>query len=267
MKKYSLITRTRREADNEIVRFKEEIDVLISSEEFIEKFRGYIEDIAMYKTAKGYKYRRSTEYAAIGILDQNDMFQEAYLAFLEAYDIFKNNSDNFNTGAEAWSYLKKSTTLNFESQLRGRKDGIRITHHGQFVSKNSSVNVLTTIFGKLEDIFSKNVDEVSISKWDTDLTGYFLEVHMDDYLDFTRDGNRDYKKNERAIIRSIYGIDEVKKTYKEISDELQVSQSTIRSVKERAIKRLQSEESKEKIAHFLHEYRIQTNADTEKYRK
>ena len=56
-------------------------------------------------------------------------------------------------------------------------------------------------------------------------------------------------------------------TYKELSDYHKVGQSTIRSVKERAIKRLQSEESKVKIADFLHEYRINTKADTEKYRK
>ena len=263
MKKYSLITRTRREADDKIVRFQDEMDALISSEEFINTFKGYVEDIAMYKTSKGYKYRRSTEYAAVGVLDLNDLIQEGYLAFLEAYESYKEREGNFDTGGEIWTFLKKTTILNYERALRQKKDGIRIPEYAQ----PDNVNVLTSIFGKLEELFSKNVSEVAVSKWDTDLTGYFLEVHMDEHLDFTRDGNRDYKKNERAIIKSLYGIDEAAKTYKELSEAYQTPEPTLRQIKKRAIKRLQSEDSKEKIANFLHEYRIQTNADTEKYRK
>ena len=262
MKKYNITTRKRREADNKIVRFKEEMDVLISSEEFIEKFRVYIEDIAMYKRSKGLKFRRSTEYASVGILDQNDLFQEAYLAFLEAYEIFKAKPENFETGAEIWAYLKKSTILNFEAQVRGKKDGIRITHHAQFVANQLvETNMLTKLFSRLEQAFSNNVMEVAVSKYDTELTGYFLEVHMDEVLDLTREGNRDYKKNEREVIKFLYGIDCVQKTYKELSEQYGIQEATLRQVKKRALNRLKSLESKQKIAHFLHEYRISTKAN------
>lgn len=268
MKRYSYKTRELREADNGIIRFKEEMDALITSEEFINVFRVYIEDIALYKSSAGIKYRRSTEYAAIGILDQNDLLQEAYLAFLEAYSAFKDKPESdFDDGSDIWAFLKKSTILNFEYALRNKKDGIRLTQHATFKSGSNNINTLTSIFGKLDEIFSKNAAEVISSKWETDFVGYFLEAHMDDYLDLTRTGKRDVFKKERAILKSVYGIDQVKMTYAEISDEMGVSQSTIRSVKERAIKRLKSEDSKEKIAHFLHEYRITTNADTEKYRE
>ena len=266
MKKYNFKTAERREADNKIVRFKEEMDVLVSSEEFIEKFRGYIEDLARYKTVRGIKYRRSTEYAAIGILDMNDMYQEAYLAFFEAYESYKENSDNFKTGGEVWSYLKKSTILNFEKSIRGRKDGIKVPERIYFES-NVNYNIITSLFARMEVAFTNNVEEVSMTRYETDLTGAFLEVHMDEYLDLTRTGKRDLMKNERSIMKSLYGIDEPVKTYRELSDILEISQSTIRSVKERAIKRLQSEKSKEEIAFFLHEYRINTKANTEKYRK
>ena len=263
MKKYSFKTRGRREADNEIVRFKDQMDVLISSEEFIKTFRGYIEDITIYKKVKGVKYRRSTEYAAIGVMDVNDLMQEGYLAFLEAYASYKSRSDNFETGGEIWVYLKKTTILNLERSLRQGKDGIRIPEYAQ----TDGTNLLTSLFGHLERVFAHNVMDVAVTRYDTDLTGYFLEVHMDDYLDFTKTGKRDLMKNEREIIKSLYGIDRAQKTYKEISEDLNISQSTIRKVKERAIKRLKSLESKIKIANFLHEYRIQTGADTEKYRK
>ena len=91
MKRYSFRVRDLREADNKSVRFNDELDVLITSEEFINTFRGYIEDFARYKRVGGRKKLRSTGYAAIGILTMNDLYQEAYLAFFEAYESYKNS--------------------------------------------------------------------------------------------------------------------------------------------------------------------------------
>ena len=257
MKRYSHKVRDLRNGDNKIVKFKDEMDALITSEEFLEKFRSSIEEIALYKRHNGIRYRRSTDYAAVGILNINDMIQEAYLAFLEAYANV--NWDKVDgDGGVLWSYLKKSTVLNYERQLRGKKDGIKVPERA---FNDANTNFLTKMFGSLEQAFSNNVTEVATSKWDTDLIGYFLEVHMDEVLDLTRTGKRDVKKNERNIIKALYGIDQVKLSYAEIAEYYGVSQSTIRSIKERAIKRLQSHESKQKIAHFLHEYRINTGAN------
>ena len=288
MKKYSYNIRRKREADAKLVsvikkdgEFVREqvgpadgLDVLISSEEFISAFKGYVEDIALFKTVKGRKFMRSTEYAAVGVMDQNDLIQEAYLAFLESYVKFKEldadgkfDYEESERGAAAWTYIKKSMILNYEAQIREKKDGVRITHHAQFVSKSVNTNLVTTLFSQLEKVFFRNQEDVALTKWETDLVGAFLEVHMDDYLDLTRDGNRDFKKNEREVVKALYGIDRPVQTYKELSDYYGISQSTIRSVKERAIKRLQKEESREIIADFLHEYRIKTQADTEKYKK
>ena len=270
MKKYSRKIREMREADNKIVKFFED-DVLITSEEFINAFRGYIEDIAVFKTDGKRKFFRSTEYAAIGIMDMNDVYQEAYLAFLEGYRNLDWNKINelheSERGGMIWSFLKKSTILNLERQLRDKKDGVRVTEWALFNSQSVNTNLLTTLFSQIEKVFFRNQEDVALTKYETDLVGYFLEVHMDDYLDLTRSGKRDIKKNERAILKGLYGIDQPVMTYKELSDFYQISQSTIRKIKERAINRLQNEESKEIIANFLHEYRIGTQADTEKYRK
>ena len=287
MKKYSYTIRRKREADakmvsvikkgDELVReqvgpadrapsYEGEITAIISSEEFINNFKGYVEDIALFKTVKGRKYMRSTEYAAVGIMDQNDLIQEAYLAFLEAYanvDWGKVKEEADSEGAMVWSFIKKTMILNFERSLRQQKDGVRIPEYMQIGTEN----LVTKLFSQLEKVFFRNQEDVALTSWETDLTGAFLEVHMDEYLDLTRNGNRDFKKNERAILKALFGIDQPVKTYKEVSEYYNISQSTIRKVKERAIKRLQTEESKEKIADFLHGYRINTHADTEKYRK
>ena len=292
MKKYNFKTRELREKDikNGVLDIEAEkwlrkeagktgdwapdLAPIISSEDFINNFIGYIEDIARFKNVKGRKFLRSTEYAAIGIMDINDIYQEAYLAFLESYAKFKEldekgkfDYEDGERGAAIWTYLKKTTTLNFEIQIREKKDGVRVNQYQTFKNGGVNTNLLTSLFSQLEKVFANNEEEVSLTKWETDLVGAFLEVHMDEYLDLTRDGNRDFKKNERAILKALYGIDQPIMTYKELSEYYDISQSTIRSVKERAVKRLRSEESKEKIANFLHEYRINTKADTEKYRK
>ena len=265
MKRYSFRIRGLREADAKVERFLEDPEALMTSEEFKE-FRGYVEDFARYKRVKGRRFGRSTDYAAIGIMTINDLYQEAYLAFLEAYEEYKKRSEDFVEGGAVWSYLKKTTILNFEKSIRGKKDSIRMPERVYFADGNN-VNVITSIFGNLEEVFRNNVEEVATSKWETDLVGSFMDVHMDDYLDLTREGNRDLRKNERSIVKMIFGLDGPKMSYREIADYYKISQSTIRSVKERAIKRLQEEESKEKIADFLHEYRVGTQADIENYKK
>ena len=277
MKKYSYSVRRFREA-NKKMKFKDEMDALITSNEFIEKFQGYVEDIALFKTVKGRKFMRSTEYAAIGIMDQNDLVQEAYLAFLMAYQNIDwskvEETHESERGAMVWSFLKKSTILKFEENVRASKDGVKVPKREMFFYKdspnktgNASYNLVTKLFSQMEKVFFRNQEDVALTSWETDLTGAFLEVHMDEYLDLTRGGNRNFKGVEREVIKRLFGIDGVKLTYKELSERYKINDVTLRKVRQRAIKKLQDEESKEKIADFLHEYRIKTQADTEKYRK
>lgn len=167
MKRYSFKTRELREADNEIVRFNEEIDVLITSEEFNNAFRGYIEDIARFKKAGGRKFMRPTDYPAVGIMDMNDLYQEAYLAFFEAYKNYKESVDNFEDGAAIWSYLKKSTILNFEKSIRANKDGVRVPERVYFDGSKeikNNLDLITSLFGHLERVFSNNAVEVATTK-------------------------------------------------------------------------------------------------------
>ena len=266
MKKYSYTIRRKREADMKIVRFKDEADSIISSEEFINNFKVYVEDIALFKAVKGRKFMRSTEYAAVGIMDQNDLIQEAYLAFLEAYasvnwDKVEKEADS--KGAMVWTFIKKTMILNFERNIRQQKDGVRIPEYMQIGTEN----LVTKLFSQLEKVFFRNQEDVALTAWETDLTGAFLEVHMDEYLDLKKSGGRNFKGIEREIIKRTYGIDGVKLTLKEISEIYNVSHSTIRVIKNRALNKLKDEESKRIIADFLHEYRIKTQADTEKFRK
>ena len=68
-------------------------------------------------------------------------------------------------------------------------------------------------------------------------------------------------------MRNFYGLDGKRMSSKEIGDYFNISESTVGVIKKRALGKLKTKESEEIIANFLHEYRIKTKADTEKYRK
>ena len=175
----------------------------------------------------------------------------------------RETESNFENDAAAWSYIKKTTMMNLSISIRDKKDGMRVTQWGLFQSKKNEGNnmqSITSLFHKLDEMFMKNYEDVVTSKWETDLLGYFLEVHMDEYLDLTFKGERNLKGTERTILRGLFGIDEEIKTYQELAEMLNISQSTLRSVKQRAIEKLKSNESLEKIANFTKEYRITTDS-------
>ena len=242
-------------------------DSIMDSKTFAEEWEPYIRDIALTKEAKGKKYYRSQEYASIGIMDRNDIIQEAYLAFINAYNQVDwgkiEKADN--SEAELWSYLKKRTILDTNIAIRNNKDGMRITQYGIFQSKeaqdNDNVKAITSLFSQLEVVFFRNQEDTAVTKYETDLLGYFLESHMDDYLDFNFKGERNPKGIERIVMSSYYGIDNIRMTAKEIAETFKVSESTIKNVVKRAQKKLRCDESRELISEFCKEYSINTQAD------
>ena len=241
-------------------------DSIMSSDVFAKEWEGYVRDIALTKEANGKKYYRSQEYASIGVMDRNDLIQEAYAAFLHAYSQvdWKRIEKSNNPEAELWSYLKKRTVLDTNMAIRNNKDGMRITQYGLFQSKEaqeSNVKMITSLFNHLELAFANNVEEVAVTKYETDLLGYFLESHMDDFLDLNFKGERNKKGIERELVMQFYGIDNVRKTYKELADQYKISESTIGVVIKRAISKLKSDESKALISEFCKEYFIETQAD------
>ena len=243
-------------------------DSIMSSKDFIDHYMHYIVDIALFKTNdKGRKSYRSQEYASIGIMDRNDLIQEAYLAFLNAYnDVdWGKIEESTNAQAELWAYLKKKTTLDLNRALRGKKDGVRITE--RFINESvkngtiSSMNGITTLFHKLDTILFRNQEETALTKYENELLGYFLDVHLDEHLDMTFKRERNWNGIERNLIKSFYGIDSIRKSQKELAEEYKISHSTVGVVIKRAVTKLQSKESKELISHFCKEYFLDTQAD------
>ena len=242
-------------------------DSIMDSVEFAKTWEPYIRDIALTKEANGKKYYRSQEYASIGVMDRNDLIQEAYACFFHVYNNvdWKRIEKSNNPEAELWSYLKKGTVNKLQQELYKVKDGMRITEYAIRKAKDENnidnMNMITSLFSQLEVVFFKNQEDTALTKYQTDLLGYFLESHMDDFLDLKFNGKRNANGIERELIMQFYGIDNIRKTRKELAEQYKISESTIGVVIKRAITKLKSDESKEIISEFCREYSIETQAD------
>ena len=271
MKKYSIRIAGLKKMDDQLIKFKDQDDVLMTSEEFLTKYRVFIDDIALFKEIEGRKRFRSQEYASIGIMDRNDLIQEAYLAFFKAYnDVdWKKINKSTNPEAELWAYLKKKTIYDINIAIRSKKDGVKLTQWALFQGKEAkegkNVQFITTLFNKLDHIFFRNQEDTALTKYETDLLGYFLDVHLDEFLDLNFKGERNWNGVERYLLKSFYGLEEVRKSQKELAEELNLSNSTIRVIIKRAITKLRSKESMDLIANFCHEYFISTNSLAREY--
>ena len=277
MKQYSRSTRKTNE--DSLASFKSTTkkvieDSIMDSKTFAEEWEPFIRDLGLTKDANGKKYYRSQEYASIGVLDRNDLIQEAYTCFLEAWSKIDWNKVDSLPEAERqpflWGWIKKTVSRRIQDNILALKDGMRIPHRELYYDsykdrkqtrEGGNLHNITSLFSQLEVVFFRNQEDTAVTKYETDLLGYFLESHMDDYLDFNFKGERNPKGIERMVMSSYYGIDNIRMTAKEIAETFKVSESTIKNVVKRAQKKLRCDESRELISEFCKEYSINTQAD------
>ena len=274
MKQYSHKTRKLNELSMKNGSKIYDVDALMSSKEFAEIWEPYIRDIGLSKESKGKKYYRSQEYASIGIMDRNDLIQEAYVSFVETWArIDWKKVDSLPEDQRTpfvWSYIKKSVVRRVHDSVLMLKDGIRVPHRELYYEsykdrkqtrENENIYNITTLFNKLDVIFFRNQEDTALTKWETDILGYFLESKMDDHLDKKADGTRNYMGIERDVISRFFGIDTPSETLKEIGESYEKDASTMRKVKQRALAKLKNDDLKRELSEFCKEYHIHTQAD------
>ena len=241
---------------------------ILSSKEFRDYWQYHVEQIALFKEDSKTKKRtyRNMEYASIGIMDKNDVIQEAYLCFMHAWynvDWKKINevSDDQDREKMLWGFLKNSTVLRLSRHLRENKDGMKITDHSIFEKqKGTKIKGITSLFSRLDKVLFDHEASMSLTKYENDLIGDILEEVMDDVLDKKPDGTPKKGGIEKFVLMNFLGIDG-HMTYKEMANYFGVSEKSLRNVKNRALTKLRSDESKRRIATFIQQYKIDTNAD------
>ena len=241
---------------------------ILSSKEFRDYWQYHVEQIALFKEDSKTKKRtyRNMEYASIGIMDKNDVIQEAYLCFMHAWynvDWKKINevSDDQDKEKMLWGFLKNSTVLRLSRHLRENKDGMKITDHSIFEKqKGTKIKGITSLFSRLDKVLFDHEASMSLTKYENELIGDILEEVMDDVLDLNSKGEKKGGGIEKFVLMNVLGIDGAM-TYSELESYLNVSKSALMSVKKRALKKMRSPEAKLKISEFIKSYKIDTTAD------
>ena len=252
-------------SDNNLVdRDGERYDAVISSEDFCNNYEKHIRHISGFKTTKdGRSTFRSSDYPAIGVMDMNDLIQETRAAFLHSYSL--SLGKEFDGDGARWSYIKNSTILNLEMAIRASKDGVRVPEwdyksasKAGKEAKGNIANHLTQLFNKMEVIFSEMTD-TDITSYESEVLGFFLDDMINHAIP---------KQIGRDVVRGIHGMDDNFDTYGKLSEYYRKSQSTIRSVKERAISKLREPLIKEHILDFIQSNKLNVsgtiNLDTER---
>ena len=265
---FDAIKLIRREAGKE-GNWAPDLKPLISSEEFLSKYKGFIDDIAKYKIdinadknpdGTDRKNFRSLEYASIGVMDKHDVQQEAYLAFMESYSNV--NWDKIraasNPDAMLWGYLKRSTIMNLNIAIRQQKDGIRMPEW--YIKEYNVYKGITSLFESIEDVGSMKAEAPNMSKYEQEVLRWAINDLMGKYLDIKKDGSRDEKGIEREIIKNVFGIYDDSMTYKEMASYYGVSEASLKMAKMRAIKKLKNPGFEMEIRDILDQYKIVTGS-------
>ena len=286
MKQYSRSTKAQNTLDNQtevsdipMVELLKKLGVedpqpIMSSKEFSEYWFKHVRQMATFKKYdKSTRKFRDTSYASIGVMDANDILQEASYAFMKAWSNIDwkkiNKANPEDRDKVLWGYLKGTTMLNMNIQIRNNKDGMRITQHGLFASKesqdkNKNVKAITSLFFNVDQVFKNAEDDMGASKYETDLIGGLLEELMDEVLDKKSSGEPKDGGIEKFVLMNVMGIDG-HMTYDELSNHFGVSKQSLMSVKKRALKKLREPKVMLRISEFMNEYGIETNSDARNF--
>ena len=182
----------------------------------------------------------SRGYRAIGILDLNDLIQEANLSLfnsLERFDYEKvKDVPEPEIPAIMWKYIKKTIILDIRKAILLNKDGIKTVWNNGKSMDSGIDNSLTELFPSSElwsDVF---LIPNETTNWDIERLGFGLDHLMREVL----------TDKERMIVEMSYGVDNPKLPMKEIAKFFGLSEGNIRKIKSRSIKKLKNFENNKK---------------------
>ena len=190
------------------------------------------------------------EYASAGTLDLNDLIAIGNYHLINALNnVYMMNKPSLADIPEAehapviWTYVKKSILFEVKREINLSKDGVRTWREGDpgrqisIKGKTAEEDFVTELFPDFFDeqfmLYHDNTDTM----WNIIQLGIGLDEAMDKSLSF----------DESKLIKLFYGIDQDKKSYKELSKMFRKSTKALEITKRRAIKKLKSEETRKII--------------------
>ena len=177
-----------------------------------------------------------TDQVSVGCLDRNDIMQECFLAFENAWNNLDWDAIHVTNEEDQpkiiWSYIKKSIKLKVRNRITYVKDGIR-TYSVDGTRLGKSVDDFLSIL--FDNFYEDSIPiwEEPVSLWDIEMLAKGLDEAMRAKL----------KDNTRVILEMFYGIDTDRMSAKEIADYQQTTPKAVFRKKDEALKKLNCEET------------------------
>ena len=191
------------------------------------------------------KIASDRDFCHTGILDRNDVTQEAYKEVLEAlnridWDKMRELPEE-EMKAHVWAYVKKSFKLRLENRINILKDPIRsVKMNGMPYDVEEEDHIDLVFVPEYFDTdvpFDYDVNLDGISSYQNERLGVALEKVMGEHLDY----------NEVRVLNRSFGLDMDKMTMKEIAADLGFSIRKVERIKKSALERMRTTECKEAL--------------------
>ena len=185
-------------------------------------------------------YNIPKDYSKIGILNAEDLLQEAYLIFLQAWEKIDWGKIEGSNEPEnvLWAFLSKRIKDRLKRQVNVYVSGIRIPESQRRIQEEwfGIESLFPVFFGRFEQ---PNTGEVT--SWAIEKLAYALDQVMDEHLSF----------EEAQLLKKFYGVDYEKSTLRELAEDFNKNESALQNMKHRALKKLRNIDVKNYILnHF-----------------
>lgn len=210
----------------------------------------------------------SKEYSSIGIMNINDLIQEASYALVKSWkninwEYINSIEDPLDRKKSVTNYLKKSIKGLVKDEIKKNMDGTKKPIKG--VWDNETKTRRTDMFGFLSILFPNWFDnnvltliEDEVYDYDYEQLGQYIETWLAKHV-----------PKHATMLLMLFGIDDVyskPKTIAEIANKFMMKPEAVRKQKERLIKKLKSnEQALNELSYFVVTHGIKSSSQVYDY--
>lgn len=210
----------------------------------------------------------SKEYSSIGIMNINDLIQEASYALVKSWkninwEYINSIEDPLDRKKSVTNYLKKSIKGIVKDEIKKNMDGTKKPIKG--VWDNETKTRRTDMFGFLSILFPNWFDnnvltliEDEVYDYDYEQLGQYIETWLAKHV-----------PKHATMLLMLFGIDDVyskPKAIAEIANKFMMKPEAVRKQKERLIKKLKSnEQALNELSYFVVTHGIKSSSQVYDY--
>jgi RNA polymerase sigma factor (sigma-70 family) len=210
----------------------------------------------------------SKEYSSIGIMNTNDLIQEASYALVKSWkninwEYINSIEDPLDRKKSVTNYLKKSIKGLVKDEIKKNMDGTKKPIKG--IWDNETKTRRTDVFGFLSILFPNWFDnnvltliEDEVYDYDYEQLGQYIETWLAKHV-----------PKHATMLLMLFGIDDVyskPKAITEIANKFMMKPEAVRKQKERLIKKLKSnEQALNELSYFVVTHGIKSSSQVYDY--